>query len=92
MGDDLFVTNKKRLNCGIRLDAANAILVKVNQIGTLTEALEAVEMAYRFGYRTIISHRSGETRRFFYRRSGGSLWQWTDQDRCAVQVRPECKI
>ena len=61
VGDDLFVTNKKRLNCGIRLDAANAILVKVNQIGTLTEALEAVEMAYRFGYRTIISHRSGET-------------------------------
>ena len=61
VGDDLFVTNKKRLNCGIRLDAANAILVKENQIGTLTEALEAVEMAYRFGYRTIISHRSGET-------------------------------
>lgn len=61
VGDDLFVTNKKRLNCGIRLNAANAILVKVNQIGTLTEALEAVEMAYRFGYRTIISHRSGET-------------------------------
>lgn len=61
VGDDLFVTNKKRLNCGIRLDAANAILVKVNQIGTLTEALEAVEMAYRFGYRAIISHRSGET-------------------------------
>ena len=61
VGDDLFVTNKKRLNCGIRLDVANAILVKVNQIGTLTEALEAVEMAYRFGYRTIISHRSGET-------------------------------
>ena len=55
------MTNKKRLNCGIRLDAANAILVKVNQIGTLTEALEAVEMAYRFGYRAIISHRSGET-------------------------------
>ena len=48
------MTNKKRLNCGIRLDAANAILVKVNQIGTLTEALEAVEMAYRFGYRAII--------------------------------------
>lgn len=61
VGDDLFVTNKKRLNCGIRLDVANAILVKVNQIGTLTEALEAVEMAYRFGYRAIISHRSGET-------------------------------
>ena len=61
VGDDLFVTNKKRLNCGIRLDAANAILVKVNQIGTLTEALEAVEMAYRSGYRAIISHRSGET-------------------------------
>ena len=61
VGDDLFVTNKKRLNCGIRLDAANAILVKVNQIGTLTESLEAVELAARAGYRSVISHRSGET-------------------------------
>ena len=61
VGDDLFVTNIKRLSCGIRLGTANAILIKVNQIGTLTEALEAVELAGRSGYRSVISHRSGET-------------------------------
>ncbi|MCM1185440.1 MAG: phosphopyruvate hydratase [Lachnoclostridium sp.] len=61
VGDDLFVTNTKRLDAGIKLHAANAILVKVNQIGTLTEALEAVEMAHKNGYKAIISHRSGET-------------------------------
>ena len=61
VGDDLFVTNIRRLGCGIRLDAANAILIKVNQIGTVTEALDAVEMAHRAGYRSVISHRSGET-------------------------------
>ena len=61
VGDDLFVTNIKRLRCGIDLKVANAILVKVNQIGTLTEALDAVEMAQHAGYRAVISHRSGET-------------------------------
>lgn len=61
VGDDLFVTNIKRLKCGIQLQAANAILVKVNQIGTLSEAMEAVLMAQKAGYRVIISHRSGET-------------------------------
>lgn len=61
VGDDLFVTNIKRLRCGIKLGVANAILVKVNQIGTLTEALDAVEMAHRAGYHAVISHRSGET-------------------------------
>nr|WP_317348453.1 phosphopyruvate hydratase [uncultured Blautia sp.] len=61
VGDDLFVTNKKRLACGIRMGTANAILVKVNQIGTLSEALDAVEMAQKNGYRAVISHRSGET-------------------------------
>ena len=61
VGDDLFVTNTKRLACGIQLGAANAILIKLNQIGTLTEALDAIHMAHRAGYRTIISHRSGET-------------------------------
>ena len=59
--DDLFVTNVKRLDAGIQLHVANAILVKVNQIGTLTEALEAVELAKRNGYHAVISHRSGET-------------------------------
>ena len=61
VGDDLFVTNVKRLDAGIKLHVANAILVKVNQIGTLTEALEAVELAKRNGYHAVISHRSGET-------------------------------
>lgn len=61
VGDDLFVTNTKRLSRGIGLGAGNAILVKVNQIGTLTESFEAIEMAKRAGFGTIISHRSGET-------------------------------
>lgn len=61
VGDDLFVTNVKRLHCGIRLGVANAILIKGNQIGTLTETLDAVRMAQHAGYRAIISHRSGET-------------------------------
>lgn len=61
VGDDLFVTNTKRLKKGIDLKAGNAILVKVNQIGTLTESLEAIETAKKAGYGTIISHRSGET-------------------------------
>lgn len=61
VGDDLFVTNPTRIEKGIRLHAANAVLIKFNQIGTLTEALDAIELAHRHGYRTIISHRSGET-------------------------------
>lgn len=61
VGDDLFVTNTKRLKIGIEKEVANAILVKVNQIGTLTEAFEAIETAKNAGYRTVISHRSGET-------------------------------
>jgi enolase len=61
VGDDLFVTNPKRLAEGIERKAANAILVKVNQIGTLTETLEAIEMAKRAGFGIILSHRSGET-------------------------------
>lgn len=61
VGDDLFVTNKERLQKGIDSKAANAILIKVNQIGTLTEAFEAIELAKEAGYKTIISHRSGET-------------------------------
>ena len=61
VGDDLFVTNPKRLQQGIDKGIANAILVKVNQIGSLSETLEAVEMAHKAGYRAVISHRSGET-------------------------------
>jgi enolase len=61
VGDDLFVTNTERLRRGIETGTANAILVKVNQIGTLTETLEAVETAHRAGYKVVMSHRSGET-------------------------------
>src|SRR6185369_13462551 len=61
VGDDLFVTNPKILKKGIADGLANAILVKVNQIGTLTETLQAVEMAHKAGYRAVLSHRSGET-------------------------------
>lgn len=61
VGDDLFVTNTKRLEKGIQRECANAILIKVNQIGTLTEAMDAVEMAKNAGFNAVISHRSGET-------------------------------
>ena len=61
VGDDLFVTNQKRLQMGIAKNAANAILIKMNQIGTISETLDSIETAHRAGYRTIVSHRSGET-------------------------------
>ena len=61
MGDDLFVTNVERLATGIEKGVANAILIKVNQIGTLTETLDAIQMANRAGYTAVVSHRSGET-------------------------------
>src|SRR5271165_1665172 len=61
VGDDNFVTNPERLRRGIEAGVANAILVKVNQIGTLSETLETVEIAHRAGYRAVMSHRSGET-------------------------------
>ena len=61
VGDDLFVTNTKRLQRGIEEGVANSILIKVNQIGTLTETLDAIEMAHKAGYTSVVSHRSGET-------------------------------
>jgi enolase len=61
VGDDFFVTNTKRLEKGIGMGACNSILIKVNQIGTISETYEAVEMAKRAGYTAIVSHRSGET-------------------------------
>lgn len=61
VGDDLFVTNSKRIRCGIDLKVANAVLIKVNQIGTLTEALDSIDLSHRAGYKAVISHRSGET-------------------------------
>ena len=61
VGDDLFVTNTARLKDGIKMGVGNSILVKVNQIGSLTETLEAVEMAHKAAYTAVMSHRSGET-------------------------------
>ena len=61
VGDDLFVTNTRRLAKGITLGAANAILIKLNQIGTVSETIAAIELAHKAGYRAIVSHRSGET-------------------------------
>src|SRR5699024_1874001 len=61
VGDDLFVTNTEKLSQGIEYGVSNSILIKVNQIGTLTETFEAIEMAKRAGYTAVISHRSGET-------------------------------
>ena len=61
VGDDLFVTNTERLSQGIKQEIGNSILIKVNQIGTLTETLDAIAMAHRAGYTAIVSHRSGET-------------------------------
>ncbi len=66
VGDDLFVTNPARLADGIEKSVANSILVKVNQIGTLTETLEAVEMAHKASYTAVMSHRSGGNRRRNY--------------------------
>ncbi len=61
MGDDLYVTNIKRLSKGIELKASNSILIKLNQIGTMTETISAIEMAHRAGWTAVVSHRSGET-------------------------------
>ena len=61
VGDDLFVTNTQRLKKGIEMEAANSILIKFNQIGTLTETLDAISVSQRAGYSAVISHRSGET-------------------------------
>ena len=61
VGDDLFVTNTERLAKGIKLGVSNSILIKLNQIGTLTETLNAIQMANRAGYTAVVSHRSGET-------------------------------
>ena len=61
VGDDLFVTNTERLKAGIEKGVANSILIKVNQIGTLTETIDAIQMANRAGYTAVVSHRSGET-------------------------------
>ena len=74
VGDDLFATNKERLNKGIKEKAANAILIKPNQIGTLTETIEVINLAHKSGFKTIISHRSGDSEDTFI----ADLAVWTN--------------
>ncbi len=92
VGDDVFVTNVKRLADGIAKGYANSILIKVNQIGTLTETLAAVEMAHKAGYTAVMSHRSGETEDFDHRRSRGGHQLRADQDRLAGARRPHREV
>ena len=92
VGDDLFVTNVTRLAEGIEKGIANSILIKVNQIGTLTETLAAVEMAHKAGYTAVMSHRSGETEDFDHRRPRGRDQLRADQDRLARPLRPHREI
>ena len=92
VGDDLFVTNTERLARGIESDVANAILIKVNQIGTLTETLEAIEMARAAGYLSIISHRSGETEDTFIADLAVATGRGADQDRLGVAHRPRREV
>ena len=92
VGDDLFVTNPRILAEGIERGVANALLVKVNQIGTLSETLEAVELAHRAGYRCVMSHRSGETEDSDHRRPRGRHQLRPDQDRLDVALRPAGQV
>ena len=92
VGDDLFVTNTARLGQGIERHIANAVLVKVNQIGSLSETLDTVDMAQRAGYRAVMSHRSGETEDFDHRRPRGRHQLRSDQSRLAGPLRPHRQI
>ena len=92
VGDDLFVTNTRRLQKGIDAHAANAVLVKINQIGTLTEAFDTIRMAQEHGYRSIVSHRSGETADTTIADIAVAFWYRTDQDRRTVPIRAGRKI
>ena len=92
VGDDVFVTNVTRLSDGIKNGIGNSILVKVNQIGTLTETLAAVEMAHKAGYTVVMSHRSGETEDFDHRRSRGRHQLRPDQNRLARAFRSHREI
>ena len=92
VGDDIFVTNVARLTDGIKNGIGNSILIKVNQIGTLTETLAAVETAHKAGYTAVMSHRSGETEDFNHRRPRGRDQLRADQDRLARARRPHREI
>ena len=92
VGDDLFVTNTTRLQQGIDKGAANSILVKVNQIGTLTETLDAIGLAKLHGYTTIISHRSGETEDATIADLAVATERRPDQDRLGQPHRPRGQV
>ena len=92
VGDDLFVTNTERLRRGIELGVGNSILVKVNQIGTLTETLDAIRTARDAGYTAVMSHRSGETEDVDDRRPRGRDRLRPDQDRRAVALRSRREV
>ena len=92
VGDDLFVTNTERLARGIENGVANAILIKVNQIGTLTETLEAIEMARAAGYLSVISHRSGETEDTFIADLAVGNGRRSDQDGQRVAHRSRREV
>ena len=92
VGDDLFVTNPERLARGIKDIIANSILIKVNQIGTLTETLDAIELAHKNGYSCMISHRSGETEDSFIADLAGSNQCRADQNRCSLSFRTNCEV
>jgi enolase len=92
VGDDLFVTNSARLRDGIKMGVANSILVKVNQIGTLSETLDAVETAHKARYTAVMSHRSGETEDSTIADLAVADQLRTDQDRIAVAFRPACQV
>ena len=92
VGDDLFVTNVKFLQKGIDLGAANSILIKVNQIGTLTETLDAIELARTNNMTAVISHRSRRDRRHLHRRPRGRDKRRPDQNRQPLPLRPHRKI
>ena len=87
VGDDIFVTNAEILERGIREGVANAVLVKLNQIGTLTETLETVALANRASYATVISHRSGETEDTTIADLAVAVERGTDQDGCSGPLR-----
>ena len=82
VGDDLFVTNTERLSKGISLGCGNSILIKLNQIGSVSETLEAIKMAHKAGYTAIASHRSGETEDTTIADTGRCPEHLPDQDRC----------
>ncbi len=92
VGDDLFVTNVKRLQKGIDDGIANSILIKVNQVGSLTETIEAVRLAQTNGYTSVMSHRSGETEDFDDRRPRGGAVMRADQDGKPRPIRPDGQV